>query len=337
MVHAGRIRVAALCIGVEGYTHLPEVACAARDAHALDVRINATPFGSSAFIRHPKATSTSNMLLRAIRMRLHELAERYSPPDFFLLYYGGHVVHLASKFDPALLQETKSFLVPASANPKCSDDCAKSCLPVTKVLNVLRKDLCEPVASRGKKVVVLAVLDTHRRVLQGGTGLAFDDFASSIIPENTALVVLHQRKVANHDRLHSPFIKACLDPQNGMLADNISVVQVLTNLCCQGEDAAIVGLNNISETFCCVHPDAPPDLEIELRTLLQNWKLEGQANILIRHGILRIADLEAMQLEDVELCGLNVRFRTLLEHVQQVSFYTTRTIPSGRQKVPGDF
>lgn len=313
------MRVGAVCIGVEGYSHLTDVDCAVRDARALDVRLNSTPFCSSSFIRHTKATGTSHMLLRAIRTRLQELAEADAPPDLFLLYYGGHVVHLASRFDPPLLKETKTFLVPALAGPKCSDDCTKSCLSLTKVLNVLRKDLCAPARAKwGKTVSVLVVLDSLRHVIQSSSPPA-DDFSSCTTPDSTAIFLSHQRKVANHDCEMSPFVKACLDSENGMLADNIRVSEVLSNLLCNGEDAAVVGLGDIPEDFCCVQPEAPPEISEQLRTLLQNWKLEGQAHILVRHGVLDIEGLEAMQLEDVDAFGLNVRFRTLLEHVRQVT------------------
>jgi hypothetical protein len=227
-------------------------------------------------------------------------------------------LHLANRFDPDLLHDTKTFLVPASSNPRGIDDCQKSCLGLMKLLNVIRKDLCEPVSRRGKKIVVLVVLDAYRRVLQGGTSLVCDDFSNYTTPEQTAILVSHQRTVANHDRLHSPFTGACLDSHTGLFADNISVAQVLSSIC-QGQDAAIVGLDDIPKSFCFVQPDQPPDLSDELRTLLQNWKLEGQAHILIKHGIFTIQELEAMQLKDAETCGFNIRMHKLLDHVQTVA------------------
>jgi hypothetical protein len=107
---ASPLRLGALCIGVEGYTHLSDVECAARDACALDVRINATPFGSSSFIRHSRATSTGPMLLRAIRTRLQELAEREDPPESFLFYYGAF--SWRKKVTPASRRQCTKRMIP---------------------------------------------------------------------------------------------------------------------------------------------------------------------------------------------------------------------------------
>jgi len=321
----GTVRVAAWCVGVQEYTYLDDMEGATRDAEAFNVRLNATPGCSSALTKHNKVTASSKMLLRAVRARLQELSE--NPPELFLMYFAGHTVQLASKWGVETLADTKTYLVPAGANPKREADCDEQCLGIDKLLNVLRKDLCAPVRARtGKSVVFLLLLDSVRRVLAPDGGSAMDrtcNVTSPTSPHKTAIFAAHlaglQRKVVCEDREQSTFLLALLDSQAGVFAQGISIARVLSKLACCETGAASVGFDAIPTDFCIVPAEVKLDLDEELRALLGKWKLDDQAHLLAAHGVLSLADLESMTEEDVDAFGLSIRFRALLPQFQKLA------------------
>ena len=338
-----RPRVAAMCLAIENYTHLDDMENAARDAEALHVRLNSTPGCSSALTKHAKVTASSKMLLRAVRASLQEAALAETPPDLFLLYYAGHTVQLASKWGVQALADTRLYLVPAGANPKREGDCDAQCLAMDKLLNVLRKDLCAPVQARaGKAVVFLLLLDSVRRVLAPDGGGAADrtcGVTSPTAPSKATVFVAHftglQRKVVCEDGEHSPLVRALLDSQAGVFADGISIASVLSKLACSETAAASVGLDSIPPEYCIVPAQEKNEVDAELRTLLEEWKLGDQAELLAANGVLSLADLESMAEEEVDTFGLNVRFRALLQHVHRLAALRKKDKKHGKKPQQG--
>lgn len=149
--------------------------------------------------------------------------------------------------------------MPGLANPRGLEACNAHCLSLDKVLNILRKDLEQPVLSRnGKSVVFLVVLN----LVRGPCGGSLTIDVSQTAPSKTCITCCVQNKVASLNdgqEGHSPLVKALLHPKRGFFADGVALQAGISNvsflLAHKGrhpQDLIVVGREVIPPGFCLV-------------------------------------------------------------------------------------
>jgi len=221
----GGLRVAGLCIGVDEYTHIQPLGNAVKDAEEVDRALKKVPGCYSAVLRNP---TTRASLMRSIKRHVQNDDLRNKPPRLFFFYYAGHGIE----------HKRRVYLVPGDAKIDEDDDPELDCVPLDMVMQILFKELDEPVRLKlgaAGAITFVFVLDSCRGSLPNSCDVDVDlePEKPSFTPYKYTVIFSCSRTMPASDGQrggHSPFAKAVLDAEHGFFADGITLQSAISRV-----------------------------------------------------------------------------------------------------------